>query len=263
MHYLTPLRLPPPNDSYQRLPNTNPPNHSNADTAVKKTERDVERAKAEANLATEKAKLNRDVDIARIQATRATEAQDEDLKKDVEMKRAAAELERLRATDVVKASIQRESKQQAADARAYEVQAEARAGYDKSTRTTDAAAYKTKADADAWSHAAVKNAEATLQKKLKEAEGLTAMANAYAQMSHAFGGPGGLLQYSKSSLPSFGYTYVIVLLVLGSAIRCKRGFPLEFQLASDSRDRTWGFRRRKVTNMPRSDDREGHVRRAS
>lgn len=183
----------------------------------------MERAKAEANLATEKALLNRDVDIARIQAKRATESRDEDLKKEVEMKRAGAELERLRATDVVKAEIQRESKQQAADAKAYEVQAEARANYEKSmratdasayqikmdaetqaaanftsiTRNTDAAAYKTKTDADAWSHAAVKNAEASLQKKLKEAEGITAMADAYARMSHAFGGPAGLLQYSK------------------------------------------------------------------
>ncbi|RYP16080.1 hypothetical protein DL765_005338 [Monosporascus sp. GIB2] len=193
----------------------------NAETAVKKTERDVERAKAEANLATEKAKLNRDVEIARIQAQRATESQDEELKKEVEMKRAAAELERLRATDVVKASILRESKQQAADAKAYEVQAEARASYEKSTRATDAsaykvkvdaetqaaadytrttkssdaAAYKTRADADALSHATVVNAEANLQKKLKEAEALAAMADAYGRMSQAFGGPAGLLSY--------------------------------------------------------------------
>ncbi|KAI5862447.1 hypothetical protein GGS23DRAFT_597665 [Durotheca rogersii] len=193
----------------------------NAETAVQKTDRDVERAAAEANLATQKTVLTRDVEIARIEATRATESRDEDLKKEVEVKRAAAELERLRAVDVVKAAIARESKQQAADARAYEVQAEARANFEKSakatdasayktrveaetqaaadynrtTKSTDAAAYKTRADADAWSHAAVKNAEANLQKKLREAEGLTAMAEAYAKMSHAFGGPAGLLQY--------------------------------------------------------------------
>ncbi|KAK7752650.1 hypothetical protein SLS62_005419 [Diatrype stigma] len=193
----------------------------NAETAVKKTERDVERAKAEANLATEKAKLNRDVDIARIQAERATQAQDEDLKKDVETRRAAAELERLRATDVVQAAIQREATQQAADARAYEVQASARADYDRATRAadaaayqvqtdadaraaadfarttrgTDAAAYRTRADADADSHAVLKGAEAGLQRTLREAEGLAAMADAYARMSRAFGGPAGLLQY--------------------------------------------------------------------
>ncbi|KAH8677547.1 hypothetical protein BX600DRAFT_450096 [Xylariales sp. PMI_506] len=167
----------------------------NADTAVKKTQRDAERARAVASLATQETALNRDVDIARIEATRATESKDEDLKKLVAMKRAAAELERLRATDLVKATIQRESKQQAADAKAYEVTAEAQANFEKAGRATDAAAYKTKIDAEAWSHAAVKNAEATLQKKLKEAEGISAMADAYAKMSHAFGGPAGLLSY--------------------------------------------------------------------
>ncbi|KAJ4289934.1 hypothetical protein N0V88_006731 [Collariella sp. IMI 366227] len=177
-----------------------------AETAVAKTERDIERASAEAVLATRKAELNRDVDIARISATRRTEAQDEELKREVQIKRAAAEVERLRASDVVKATIARESKQQAADAKAYEIEAEAKANYEKERQLaeagvykvkidTDAAAYKTKQDAEAWSYAAVKNAEANLQKNLKEAEGLEAMASAYAKMSQAFGGPAGLLQY--------------------------------------------------------------------
>ncbi|KAI8634362.1 hypothetical protein F5Y19DRAFT_461773 [Xylariaceae sp. FL1651] len=192
-----------------------------AETAVQKTDRDIERATAEANLATEKTNLHRDVEIARIEASRATESRDEDLKKDVEIKRAGAELERLRASDVVKATISREAKQQAADARAYEIQAEAKAkfeqaakatdasayktkveaesqalaDYARTTKNTDAAAYKTKIDADAWSHAAIKNAEANLQKKLKEAEGISAMAEAYAKMGQAFGGPENLLKY--------------------------------------------------------------------
>jgi flotillin len=178
----------------------------NAETAVQKTERDIERATAEAQLATRKTALNRDVDIARIEANRKTEAKDEDLKKEVEIRRAAAEMERLRASDVVKATITRESKQQAADAKAYEVQADARANFEKSKQTTDAnayqmrtdtdaAMYKTKQDAEAWSYATVKNAEANLQKKVKEAEGMNAMADAYLKLSHAFGGPAGLLQY--------------------------------------------------------------------
>ena len=117
--------------------------------------------------------LNRDVDIARIQAQRATESRDEDLKKEVEMKRAAAELERLRATDVVKASIQREATQQAADA----------------------SAYRTRQEAEADAHANGVSAGATLAATLKQAEGLSAMAEAYASMGRAFGGPQGLLQY--------------------------------------------------------------------
>ncbi|KAI3323819.1 hypothetical protein HD806DRAFT_75413 [Xylariaceae sp. AK1471] len=145
----------------------------NAETAVQKTDRDVERATAEANLATQKTILSRDVEIARIQATRATESRDEDLKKDVEIKRAAAELERLRASDVVKATITREAKQQAADAKAYEIEAEARAKFEQANMV----------------------ANANLQKQLKEAQGITAMAEAYAKMGQAFGGPENLLKY--------------------------------------------------------------------
>lgn len=106
----------------------------------------------------------------------------------------------------MKASIAREAKQQAADAKAYEIEAEAKANFEKQKQVTeagvyktkvdtDAAAYKTKQDAEAWSYAAVKNADANLQKKLKEAEGTAAMAEAYGKMSQAFGGPAGLLQY--------------------------------------------------------------------
>ncbi|KAI1439072.1 hypothetical protein GGR50DRAFT_690836 [Xylaria sp. CBS 124048] len=145
----------------------------NAETAVQKTDRDIERATAEANLATQKANLNRDVEIARIQANRATESRDEDLKKDVEIKRAAAELERLRASDVVKATISRESKQQAADAKAYEIEAEARAQFERTNMV----------------------ANANLQKQLREAEGISSMADAYAKLGQAFGGPENLLRY--------------------------------------------------------------------
>lgn len=177
-----------------------------AETAVQKTERDIERASAEAILATRKNELNRDVEISRIAATRKTEAQDEELKREVQIKRAAAEMERLRATDVVKATIARESQQQAADARAYEIEVEAKANFEKQKQLaeagvykvkvdTDAAAYKTQKDAEALSHAAIKEAEANLQRRLKEAEGMMAMAEAYSKMSQAFGGPAGLLQY--------------------------------------------------------------------
>ncbi|ORY55124.1 flotillin domain-containing protein [Pseudomassariella vexata] len=167
----------------------------NAETAVKKTQRDIERERAQASLETQKTQLNREVEVARIEASRATQARDEDLKKEVEVKRAGAELERLRATDLVKATIQRESKQQAADAKAYEVEIEAKANLEKSNKSTDAAAYKTKTDAEAWSQAAIINANASLQKKLKEAEGMMAQAKALAKMSQALGGPAGLLQY--------------------------------------------------------------------
>lgn len=182
----------------------------NAETAVQKTERDSERAAAEASLATRKTAYGRDVDVAKIEAARATESRDEELKRDVEVKRADAEMARLRANDVVKATIAREAKQQAADAKAYEVsvgaraeaearayrtQAEARAGLEAANQAADAEAYKTRTAADAAGYAALKDAEAKLQARLKEAEGMAAMASAYGQMAQAFGGPAGLLQY--------------------------------------------------------------------
>ncbi|KAK1775427.1 hypothetical protein QBC45DRAFT_422157 [Copromyces sp. CBS 386.78] len=199
-----------------------------AETQVQKTERDIEKATAEAVLKTRKVELDRDVQIAGIQAARKTEAEDEDLKREVQIKRAAAEMERLRASDVVKASIAREAKQQAADAKAYEIEKEAQANFQKDKQATEATAYKTKigvdtkvyqieseakanfekakqhteaevyetkVGADAQAYAAIKLAEAELQQKLRAAEGMSAMAEAYAKMSAAFGGPQGLLQY--------------------------------------------------------------------
>jgi flotillin len=167
----------------------------NAETAVQKTERDSEKAKAEATLATRKTEYNRDVNIAQIEATRATETRDEELRKDVEVKRAQTELERLRASDVVKATIQRESKQQAADAKAYEEQARSNAALYSEQKAADAHAYKIEKQAQAAFLAATKEAEATLVRQEKEAAGISAMARAYADMSHAFGGPAGLIQY--------------------------------------------------------------------
>ena len=133
------------------------------------------------------------------------------------MRRAAAELERLRASDVVKATIARESQQQSADAKAYEVEAAARANFSKTKQNADASVYqveassradynrsKQSADADAYkirqaaeahAHAEIKNAEANVEKKTKEAEGVNAMAEAYLKLGQAFGGPAGLLQY--------------------------------------------------------------------
>ncbi|KAJ6439321.1 flotillin domain-containing protein [Purpureocillium lavendulum] len=167
----------------------------NAETAVQKTERDIERSQAEARLNTKQTMLTRDVDIARVEAQRTLESKDEDLKKEVEIRRAAAEMERLRARDVVKATIARESKQQAADASAYEVAADARARQEATQRHADASAYTTRVDAEAANYSTQQAAEAAVVRQLKEAEGITAMAEAYGKMSTAFGGPAGLLQY--------------------------------------------------------------------
>ncbi len=182
---------------------------------MQKTERDIERAQAEAHLNTRQTGLTRDVDIAKITAQRALESKDEDLKKEVQLKRAGAELERLRATDVVKATITRESKQQAADAAAYEVAADARARAEAKQRDADAGAYRTRTDAEATNYATQQAADAAIFQKLKEAEGVSAMADAYAKMASAFGGPAGLLQYMMIEKG----TYVELAKANASAVR--------------------------------------------
>jgi flotillin len=205
--------------------------------------RDSERAKAEAELATRKTEYNRDVSLAQIEATRATEIRDEELRKNVEVVRAKTELERLRASDVVKATIARESKQQAADAKNYEEQARSNAAlyseqksadaknYAEQARANaavyaeqkaaDAHAYKVRVEAEARFTAAAKDAEALLVRQQKEAEGLmirqqkeaaglSAMAGAYMELSHAFGGPQGLLYvFSRSLLTLLQFSLVM------------------------------------------------------
>jgi flotillin len=156
------------------------------------------------------------------------QVRDEELRKAVEVKRAQTELERLRASDVVKATILREAKQQAADARNYEEQAQTNAHVYAEQKAAEAAAYKLKIEAeadvlkqenvanaaayaeqkaaDAYAYklgveaearrnAAAKDAEAEFIRQQKAAAGMSAMAGAYADMAQALGGPAGLLQW--------------------------------------------------------------------
>lgn len=95
----------------------------------------------------------------------------------------------------MKATIARESKQQAADAKNYEEQAHANAQFYSQQKAADARAYTVRIEAEARYLAAAKDAEANLVRQQKEAAGLSAMAGAYADLSHAFGGPAGLVQY--------------------------------------------------------------------
>lgn len=186
-----------------------------AETAVQKTERDVERAKAEAHLQTRQVAFSRDVDLERTAARRALEAKDEDLRRDVEIRRAAAETERLRAQEVVRATIERESKQQAADAAAYETEAAARAAAEGHQRQADGEGYAIRATAEAEAFAAEKRAEADAVRRMKEAEGIAALAEAYGKMSDAFGGPDGLLKWVMVEKG----TYVDLARANGEAIR--------------------------------------------
>ncbi|KAH8727944.1 hypothetical protein GQ44DRAFT_703224 [Phaeosphaeriaceae sp. PMI808] len=188
-----------------------------AATAVLETERKAEKASADAKLTTKEIQIGNDLNIARINAEREAELRDAELNTDVEKKRALMELERLRATTVVQAQIEKESSQQKADGELYSQEKAAEGKKYSEQADAEAAAYRRLRDAEADFQAKEREAEANflVTKRLaeaefirhereaqarlitqqREAEGLTAMAKAYGDLSSVLGGPQGLMQY--------------------------------------------------------------------
>lgn len=166
-----------------------------AETAVLETKRKSEKAQADAELTNRQTELDMGIQMNQIKARRAAEARDAELQKDVETKKAGTELERLRAKDLVKSKIARETAEQDADAAYY-----------KSNRVADSKAYAERQEAEAHfftteqaTKASVsrqmQEADAVYHQKMREAEALKAQAEAYKHMAEAFGGAQGLLQY--------------------------------------------------------------------
>ena len=155
-----------------------------AQTAVLETQRKSEKAKADAELATTQNQLDMNIKLAQIQASRSAEVKDNELQRQVETKRAEMELERLRASDVVKAKINREVKAEAAEASLF-----------SESKSADAKLYQQKLAAEASFYTSTKEADAAFYAKKREAEGIAEMAKAYGEMANVLGGPAGLLQY--------------------------------------------------------------------
>ena len=130
----------------------------------------------------------------------------------------------MRATDVVQATIRKESAQQTAEAKLYtetknadglryKQNQEAEARLFSETKNAEGSLIKERQNAEAnfyciakkadaslyaekkQAEAAMARAEAAFFAKKKEAEAMTEMANAYGHMSDVMGGPQGLLQY--------------------------------------------------------------------
>lgn len=200
----------------------------NARTAVLETERKVEKANADQKLRTREIEIEREIKLETITAERTAQQRDVELQRIIEEKRAATELERLRATTVTQAKIARESAQQKADADLYTQakkaeaelnnrQAEAEAIYYRGAKDADVNLYTKQRDAEALlatkekeaaamyimrereAEAAfltkTRQAEASYIAQKKEAEGLQEMAKAYGQLSSVLGGPQYLMQY--------------------------------------------------------------------
>lgn len=166
-----------------------------AETAVLETKRKADKAQADAELTNRQTELDMGIQMAQIKARRAAEARDAELQREVETKKAATELERLRAKDLVRAQIAKETAEREADANFY-----------RDSKNADAQAYAQKQDADAQLfkqqrqiqatvERQMKEADATYHARMREAEATQAQAEAYKSLAEAFGGPQGLLTY--------------------------------------------------------------------
>ncbi|KAL2832893.1 hypothetical protein BDW59DRAFT_138851 [Aspergillus cavernicola] len=155
-----------------------------ADTAVLETKRKAEKAKADSELMNRQTELDSQVQMGKITAQRQTETRDAELQKQVETRRAETELERLRAKQVTKSKVERESAQEQADAHYY-----------TNTKAAEAMLYEQKMKADATYYRASKDADAAFNAKKREAEGVHEMAKAYGSLIDVLGGPEAFLQW--------------------------------------------------------------------
>ncbi len=166
-----------------------------AETAVLDTRRRGDKAQADAELTNRQTELNMGIQLAQIRAKRQAEAKDAELQKDVEQKKAETELERLRATDVTRSKVAKETAQQEADAQFYTETKSADAHIYSERQDAEGAYFRQLKDAEGVYARQIKEADAAFYAKRKEAEGISAIAQAYKGMAEVMGGPQGLLQY--------------------------------------------------------------------
>ncbi|KAJ3180770.1 hypothetical protein HK101_009940 [Irineochytrium annulatum] len=156
-----------------------------ASTVILENERQAEIAAAQTDLNLKTTDYNLRVKLAQIDADKAAELRGFDLQKAIETKKAAAEEERLRATQLAKAKIDAEGVVAKADAELYKSKREADANLYQRTKV-EAEAMVAMADADLYSKQ--KRADAALYASVKEAEGIKAKFEAQAIGLKAIGG---------------------------------------------------------------------------
>ncbi|KAF8929281.1 hypothetical protein EDD21DRAFT_371146 [Dissophora ornata] len=141
-----------------------------AQTKIYNNERAIELAQANAALETKKALYTQQTKVAHVESAKASEIREAELNKTLEVKRAEAEMERLRATTLAKAQVEYEISVQQANAQLYTAQ-----------KAAEAIRFKREAEA-----------EAKLFEQQKEADGIRAMSEAKAdyisKMAMAFNG---------------------------------------------------------------------------
>lgn len=159
-----------------------------ADQSVTETSLKKQKADAEALVKNNEIEIDQRLNLSRIAATRAAESKDAELQKDVEHKRADMELARLRAKNVVQAKIDRESRQEKAEAELfaqktkadgekYSQQANAEAVFSQQQRKTDYEIYSQTKTAEAGLYSQKQKAEGDRYKETTAAEARQFRAN--------------------------------------------------------------------------------------
>ena len=166
-----------------------------AETAVLETKRKSEKATADAELTNRQTELDMGIQLSQIKARRAAESRDAELQRDVERKRAEMELERLRAKDLVKSKIAKETAEQTADANYYSQQKIADSKAYAERQGAEADLFKQQMETKGYVQRQMQEADANYHVKMREAEAIKAQAEAYKHLADAFGGAQGLLQY--------------------------------------------------------------------
>ncbi|XP_027083952.2 flotillin-like protein 4 [Coffea arabica] len=137
-------------------------------------QREAEVAEANAELAKKKAWWSKEAQMAEVEATKAVALRDAELQKEVETMNALTRTEKLKADLLSKASVEYETKVQAANSELYQRQKVAEAYLYEKTKQAEAE----KATASAALYARQQQIEGDLYAKKKEAEGLKALAEA-------------------------------------------------------------------------------------
>ncbi|KAF6160715.1 hypothetical protein GIB67_035916 [Kingdonia uniflora] len=163
----------------------------NVSTKVKifENQREAEIAEANAELATKKANWARDTKMAEVEASKAVTLKETELQREVELKNALTQTEKLRAQNLSKATVDNEikaqeakwelfKKQRVADSILYEQEKQAEGSLYSKTREAEAvrnqaeaSLFAMKQKAEGEQYAKFKEVEGNLYAKSKEAEG--------------------------------------------------------------------------------------------
>ncbi|CAN6459743.1 unnamed protein product [Victoria cruziana] len=161
---------------------------TSAEVKIFENDREAEVAKANSELAIKKAQWERQAKIADVEANKAVAIRDAELQQAVETKKGMAEMERLRAELLSKASVELETKMKEADSVYYQKKRDAEAQLYE--REQEAAGRKVIAEAAFF--ARQQEADAELYAKQKASEAMVAAADAEAyyteKMLTALGG---------------------------------------------------------------------------